>query len=125
MNAHSLLSARGIRKTFGQFVALNNIDFDLPAGEKHALIGPNGAGKSTTFKMLSGLLKPTSGEARIAGVDDYIRKPIDDATLARKIRMPHPSDRIAVGQSDMSPRSGVLDSHAIAGGKIIRLSDWR
>ena len=46
-----------------------DINLSIPEGKLVSIVGPNGAGKSTTFKMLSGLLKPTSGEARIAGVD--------------------------------------------------------
>jgi len=50
----NLLSTRGACKVFGQFVALNNVDFDLPTGEKHALIGRNGAGKSTFIRLYRG-----------------------------------------------------------------------
>lgn len=64
-------------------------------------------------------------EGRIAGADDHIRKPIDDASLARKIRMPHPSDRIAVGQSDLASQRAALGRQARSTGNIIRLSDWR
>ena len=63
------VEARGLTRMFGSFTAASEISFDVRRGEVFGLIGPNGAGKSTTFKMLSGLLKPTSGEARIAGVD--------------------------------------------------------
>ena len=81
MNAHSLLSARGIRKTFGQFVALNNIDFDLPAGEKHALIGPNGAGKSTFIACIAGQLPGVEGTVLFKGDDITKATPVD---LARR-----------------------------------------
>lgn len=81
MNAHTLLSARGIRKTFGQFVALNNIDFDLPAGEKHALIGPNGAGKSTFIACIAGQLPGVEGTVLFKGDDITKATPVD---LARQ-----------------------------------------
>lgn len=81
MNAHPLLSARGIRKTFGQFVALNNIDFDLPAGEKHALIGPNGAGKSTFIACIAGQLPGVEGTVLFKGDDITKATPVD---LARR-----------------------------------------
>lgn len=81
MNAHPLLSARGIRKTFGQFVALNNIDFDLPAGEKHALIGPNGAGKSTFIACIAGQLPGVEGTVLFKGDDITKATPVD---LARQ-----------------------------------------
>ncbi|MEH0574790.1 MULTISPECIES: ATP-binding cassette domain-containing protein [Streptomyces] len=51
--------------------AVCDITFDVAAGELLALLGPNGAGKSTTIKMLTGILTPTSGEARVAGVAPY------------------------------------------------------
>ncbi|MFI1922165.1 MULTISPECIES: ATP-binding cassette domain-containing protein [unclassified Streptomyces] len=51
--------------------AVRDITFDVAAGELLALLGPNGAGKSTTIKMLTGILTPTSGEARVAGVVPY------------------------------------------------------
>lgn len=63
------VEARELTRMFGSFTAASEISFEVARGEVFGLIGPNGAGKSTTFKMLCGLLKPTSGEARIAGVD--------------------------------------------------------
>jgi ABC-2 type transport system ATP-binding protein len=61
------VSALGRR--FGDFVAVDNVDFAVSRGEIFGLLGPNGAGKSTIFRMLCGLLKPTAGTARVAGVD--------------------------------------------------------
>ncbi len=63
------LEARGLRKEFGRVVAVDAIDLALRPGELVGLVGANGAGKSTTFKMLTGQLQPTAGEARIMGVD--------------------------------------------------------
>lgn len=81
MKEHPLLSARGIRKTFGQFVALNNVDFDLPAGEKHALIGPNGAGKSTFIACIAGQLPGVEGIVLFKGEEVTKAMPMD---LARR-----------------------------------------
>lgn len=64
-----LIEARGLTKRFGDFTAAQDIDFTIRRGEIFGLLGPNGAGKSTTFKMLCGLLKPSSGEGRVAGFD--------------------------------------------------------
>ncbi len=58
---------RHLSKRFGAFVATDDVSFDVAQGEIFGLLGPNGAGKSTTFKMLCGLLKPTSGSAEVAG----------------------------------------------------------
>ncbi|MFQ5450189.1 MAG: heme ABC exporter ATP-binding protein CcmA [Nitrospinaceae bacterium] len=60
---------REVRKTFGVLKALDGISFDLEAGEFLTIFGPNGAGKTTLIKILSGLTRPTSGTARVAGVE--------------------------------------------------------
>jgi ABC-2 type transport system ATP-binding protein len=64
-----VIEARGLTKTFGAFTAAENITFQVRPGEIFGLLGPNGAGKSTTFKMLCGLLRPSSGEGHVAGID--------------------------------------------------------
>jgi ABC-2 type transport system ATP-binding protein len=64
-----IIKARGLTKKFGDFTAAENITFDVRPGEIFGLLGPNGAGKSTTFKMLCGLLAPSSGEGQVAGID--------------------------------------------------------
>ncbi len=64
-----IIDAQGLTKKFGDFTAADNITFKIKKGEIFGLLGPNGAGKSTTFKMLCGLLKPTSGKAYINGKD--------------------------------------------------------
>ena len=64
-----LLETLGLRKTFGALRATDNVDFDVRAGETHAVIGPNGAGKTTFIKQLSGELRPDSGRVRFAGED--------------------------------------------------------
>ncbi|HNU99225.1 MAG: ABC transporter ATP-binding protein [Verrucomicrobia bacterium] len=56
-------------KRFGDLVAVNAVDLVVPRGQFFALLGPNAAGKTTTVKILAGLMKPTSGAARIAGYD--------------------------------------------------------
>ncbi|WP_295817093.1 ABC transporter ATP-binding protein [uncultured Microbacterium sp.] len=59
----------GVTKTFGATVAVDAIDLRIPAGTFYGIVGPNGAGKTTTLSMIAGLLRPDSGEIRIAGVD--------------------------------------------------------
>ncbi|MCG3212247.1 MAG: putative multidrug ABC transporter ATP-binding protein YbhF [Anaerolineae bacterium] len=59
----------GLTKKFGSFVAVNNISFTVPRGEIFGFLGPNGAGKTTTIRMLLGLLTPTSGSAKVVGLD--------------------------------------------------------
>ncbi len=65
--SEAIVEAKGLTKKFGSFTAANHITFRIQSGEIFGLLGPNGAGKSTTFKMMCGLLKPTSGEAFVEG----------------------------------------------------------
>ncbi len=63
------IAVRELTRAFGDFVAVDHVTFDVHQGEVFGFLGPNGAGKTTTIKMLTGLLRPTSGEARVAGHD--------------------------------------------------------
>lgn len=69
LDVASAVACRNLTKRFGDFVATDDVSFEVQKGEVFGLLGPNGAGKSTTFKMLCGLLSPSSGEARVAGHD--------------------------------------------------------
>jgi branched-chain amino acid transport system ATP-binding protein len=62
-----LLQVAGLRKAFGGVVAVDDVSFDVAAGELLALIGPNGAGKSTCFNMINGQLRPDAGSVRLGG----------------------------------------------------------
>ena len=64
-----VLSARGLRREFGGFVAVNDVDLDVHHACVHALIGPNGAGKTTVFNLLTKFLQPTSGTITLLGQD--------------------------------------------------------
>ncbi len=61
------IEARGLTRRFGDFTAVDDLSFEVPAGEIFGFLGPNGAGKTTAIRMLTGLLPPTEGTARIAG----------------------------------------------------------
>jgi ABC-2 type transport system ATP-binding protein len=63
------VEAEQLTKKFGSFAAVDDITFSVTKGEIFGLLGPNGAGKTTTFKMLCGLLQPTSGKARVNALD--------------------------------------------------------
>ena len=65
----AVVEVRDLVKRFGDFVAVDNVSFDVRRGEIFGLLGPNGAGKTTTFRMLCGLLVPTSGALKVAGAD--------------------------------------------------------
>ncbi|HEX7780677.1 MAG TPA: ABC transporter ATP-binding protein [Vicinamibacterales bacterium] len=63
------ISSSGLRKAFGDLVAVDGIDLAVPRGSFYGFLGPNGAGKSTTIKCLTGLLRPTGGTFRILDID--------------------------------------------------------
>jgi ABC-2 type transport system ATP-binding protein len=63
------VSTTGLRKVFGDLVAVHGIDLAVPSGSFYGFLGPNGAGKSTTIKCLTGLLRPTAGSFRILDLD--------------------------------------------------------
>ncbi len=89
-----LLDAREVRKEFGGLIAVNDVDFTIPARRIVSLIGPNGAGKTTFFNCLTGVYKPTSGEvafhgARITGLPPHKVTKLGMARTFQNIRLFH------------------------------------
>ena len=84
------VECRQLTKRFGSFTATDAVSFEVRRGEIFGLLGPNGAGKSTTFKMLCGLLKPTSGEARVVGRD------LRTATSAAKLQLGYMAQKFSL-----------------------------
>jgi ABC-2 type transport system ATP-binding protein len=72
--APAAIACRELTRRFGAFVAVDRVSFDVPVGSIVGFLGPNGSGKSTTIRMLCGILRPTSGTARVGGVD-VVRDP--------------------------------------------------
>lgn len=68
-NGQPMIEAIGLSKYYGDFTAIEDVNFQIHKGEVVAFLGPNGAGKSTTMKLLTGYLAPSAGTARIAGHD--------------------------------------------------------
>lgn len=64
-----VIQTEKLTRHFGDFVAVDSVSFEVPAGEIFGYVGPNGSGKTTTIRMLLGLLHPTSGQARVLGYD--------------------------------------------------------
>jgi ABC-2 type transport system ATP-binding protein len=64
-----MIELNQLTKRYGRFTAVAGIDLTIPKGELYGLLGPNGAGKTTTMRMIAGILQPTSGTVRIAGID--------------------------------------------------------
>jgi len=73
-----LVRARGLTKAFGEFTAVDGIDFELSRGEVFGFLGPNGAGKSSTMRMIGCVSPPTGGELTILGLD-----PVRDGAAIR------------------------------------------
>ena len=84
-DARTLLSVRNVIRRFGGLVAVNDVSFDVAAGQILALIGPNGAGKSTTFNMVTGVLRPSAGTITFDGkrIDELTPQAIARLGVAR------------------------------------------
>ena len=78
----TVLKAQGITKRFPGVVANDHIDFEIKAGEIHAILGENGAGKSTLMNILFGLLQPDEGDIYVGGERVRFRSPLDAIGLA-------------------------------------------
>lgn len=74
------VEVRGLKKTFGEVTAVDNLSFEVRNGEIYGLLGPNGAGKTTTLKVLMGLLDPDSGSVRVMRVDS-LSNPVEVKSL--------------------------------------------
>jgi len=70
-----MISLRRLTKNYGTFTAVDAINLEVPKGELFGFLGPNGAGKTTSLRMIAGILRPTSGEITVAGVD-LLKDPI-------------------------------------------------
>jgi ribose transport system ATP-binding protein len=116
VSAPQLLEMRGIEKRFGGVHALRGVDFDLRAGEVHALLGENGAGKSTLMHILSGVHPPDAGELRVDGTALRLASPREAqaagiATIFQELDLVPALDIAAnlfLGHELMRP-GGVLD----------------
>lgn len=69
MSGRAVVRTHGLRKVYGQLIAVHGLDLEIHRGEVFGMLGPNGSGKTTTIRMLCGLITPTSGSAEVAGVD--------------------------------------------------------
>jgi branched-chain amino acid transport system ATP-binding protein len=93
-----MLRVTDLSKSFGGFLAINQLSFDVRAGEILGLIGPNGSGKSTTFNVIAGMLRPNSGsirflDAEVAGLPAHR---ICRSGIARTFQIPRPFRRLSL-----------------------------
>src|SRR5437868_11674303 len=71
-----MIKLTNLLKRYGDFTAVNGINLHVERGELFGFLGPNGAGKTTTFRMIAGILRPTSGTVEIGGID-ILRRPLE------------------------------------------------
>lgn len=111
----TVLEARGITKRFPGVVANDRIDFEIKAGEIHAILGENGAGKTTLMNILFGLYQPDEGEIRISGQRVRFRSPLDAIGLG--IGMVHQNRKLVSAHTALE---NIILGHPHAG-KILDL----
>ena len=101
MTGDVLLETRGVRKAYGDFVALDGVTLSVTEGETLAIVGPNGAGKTTLVDVLTGLLKPTEGVVRFKGHDIAGIGPVKLARhgMARAFQLVHVFPALTVGET--------------------------
>src|SRR3954464_14863023 len=98
--AELAIEARDLTRKFGGFTAADRITFDVRAGEVFGFLGANGAGKTTAIRMLTGLLAPSGGSARVAGHDVYT------GSEAIKRSIGYMSQRFSLYE-DLTPRENI------------------
>jgi branched-chain amino acid transport system ATP-binding protein len=93
-----MLEVNGLSKRFGGFLAVNQVSFDLRAGEILGLIGPNGSGKSTTFNLIAGTLRPSSGSIRLDGkeIGGLPAHAICHQGIGRTFQIPRPFRKLSL-----------------------------
>jgi branched-chain amino acid transport system ATP-binding protein len=93
-----VLAVSGLSKRFGGFLAVNQVSFEVKAGEILGLIGPNGSGKSTTFNLIAGTLAPDSGSIRFDGreIAGESAHRVCRMGLARTFQIPRPFRKLTV-----------------------------
>jgi len=113
----AVIEVRNFRKTYGHFVAVDGISFDVQPGEVFGLLGPNGAGKTSTLESLEGLRAPDGGSLRVAGVDparelrklrNVIGVQLQSAGLPESIT-PDEAMKFFCAYHDVAPRFDLLE----------------
>jgi len=123
----TVLEARGITKRFPGVVANDHIDFEIRAGEIHAILGENGAGKTTLMNILFGLYQPDEGEVIVGGKEVKFRSPLDAIDLG--IGMVHQNRKLVSAHTVIEnivlghPRAGKILNLKRTGGEINELCE--
>ena len=104
MNERPMIEAEGLRKVYGEKVAVDRVDLEVPAGRILGVLGPNGAGKSTTVRMLTTMTSPDAGTGRVAGV---IERPTEESEADG----PHRLQTCGAGQLLERGAAGLVGDH--------------
>ena len=118
--APPVVEVRDLTRLFGDFVAVDHVTFDVSQGEIFGFLGPNGAGKTTTIKMLTGLLAPSSGEGRVAGLD------IRTSSEAIKTRIGYMSQLFSL-YGDLTVEENIsffAGLYEVTGARLAARRDW-
>lgn len=136
METENVLELQNVTKTFGDLIAVDNVNFELQAGEIHAILGENGAGKSTLMNLIYGLYQPSGGNIRVSGKSKILSSPRD--AIANGIGMVHQhfmlienltvAENIALSVAQFSSRdrtTNAFDSSSEENEIPIKLSKFR
>jgi ABC-2 type transport system ATP-binding protein len=110
----AIVQVEGLRKTYGDTVAVEEVSFEVQAGEIFGMVGPNGAGKTTTIECLEGLRRPDSGKVRILGMDPQSQGQVLRERTGMQLQQSNLPDRMKVWEA--------LDLYAAF---YPRAADWK
>ena len=113
--AENILELRNITKTFGDFVAVDSVDFELQAGEIHAILGENGAGKSTLMNLIYGLYQPSGGRIYVTDRENW----------QHRLRAKSPRDAIANGIGMVHQHFMLIENLTVAENIALALGQLR
>ena len=113
--AENILELRNITKTFGNFVAVDGVDFELQAGEIHAILGENGAGKSTLMNLIYGLYQPSDGRIYVTDRENW----------RRRLHAKSPRDAIANGIGMVHQHFMLIENLTVAENIALALGQLR
>ncbi|MGH7504045.1 MAG: ABC transporter ATP-binding protein, partial [Longimicrobiales bacterium] len=114
------VSVRALTRRFGDFTAVDAVTFDIAEGEVFGFLGPNGAGKTTTIRMLTALLRPTSGSATVTGLDVVREAP------AVKRRIGYMSQKFSL-YGDLTVAENIdffAGLYGVTGERLARRREW-
>ena len=124
----SMIEVKDFRKTYGNYVAVDGISFDVQQGEIFGLLGPNGAGKTSTLECLEGLRSPSGGSMRVAGMDparethnlrNLIGVQLQSAGLPESIT-PDEAMKFFCAYHNVQPRFDLLERFGLTGKRNVQ-----